>query len=84
MSRQERVLGQILSGSADSNLAFRDLCNLLAALGFQSRVRGDHHIYFRPDIPEIINIQPRGSKAKPYQVKQVRGIIVRHRLAGSK
>ena len=39
-------------------------------------------IFFSKDgIPEIINLQPAGAKAKPYQVKQVRGIIVGYKLA---
>jgi len=29
---------------------------------------------------EILNLQPKGSKVKPYQVKQVRGILVKYRL----
>lgn len=33
-------------------------------------------------MPEILNLQPRGSQAKPYQVKQVRGVVVAHGLAG--
>lgn len=44
--------------------------------------KGSHHIYYREDIPEIVNIQPNGSKAKPYQVKQVRQIIVKYKLGG--
>jgi hypothetical protein len=31
---------------------------------------------------EIINLQPKGSKAKPYQVKQVRNLILKYKLAG--
>ena len=31
---------------------------------------------------EILNLQPKGGKAKPYQVKQVRAVIVRYKLAG--
>jgi hypothetical protein len=33
-------------------------------------------------VEEIINLQPAGSKAKPYQVKQVRGIILKYQLGG--
>ncbi|GHT65169.1 hypothetical protein FACS1894110_06380 [Spirochaetia bacterium] len=36
--------------------------------------------FYRSDIPEIINIQPKGSQAKPYQIKQVRNIIVKYQL----
>jgi hypothetical protein len=31
-------------------------------------------------VEEILNLQPRNAKAKPYQVKQVRGVILRHNL----
>lgn len=31
---------------------------------------------------EILNLQPKGRHAKPYQVRQVRGVIVKYRLAG--
>jgi hypothetical protein len=44
-------------------------------------INGGHHIFARPDVVEILNLQPRGSLAKPYQVKQVRGVIVRYKLA---
>jgi len=45
-----------------------------------SAYRGSHHIFTRSDVEEILNLQPRGSKAKPYQVKQVRTILVEYRL----
>lgn len=53
---------------------------LLKKLHFEERIRGDHHIYIRIDIADIINIQPKGSKAKAYQVKQVRNIILKYKL----
>ena len=59
---------------------FNDLCNVLNKLGFQQRIKGSHHIFFKNDIDEIINIQPRLNKAKEYQVKQVREIIVKYKL----
>ena len=31
---------------------------------------------------ELLNLQRDGSKAKPYQVKQARAVIVKYRLAG--
>ena len=82
MSRHELVLRRVLSGTADANIAFRDLCGLLSDLGFELRTEGSHHIFFRDSVAEILNLQPKGGKAKPYQVKQVRGVIVRYRLAG--
>ena len=78
---RERVLLQVLRGTADANMRFDDLRSLLRALGFTERIKGDHHIFSRPDIAEILNLQPRGSLAKPYQVKQVRSVIVRYKLA---
>jgi len=55
---------------------------VLKYLGFQERIKGSHHIFFKEGIKEILNIQPRETKAKPYQVKQVRNIILKYRLRG--
>jgi hypothetical protein len=49
---------------------------------FRERVKGSHHIFSRDGVAEILNLQPKGSKAKAYQVKQVRTVIVRYKLAG--
>lgn len=55
---------------------------LLRELGFDERIRGSHHIFTREGVEEILNLQPKGSKAKPYQVKQVRRVILKYRLTG--
>jgi len=55
---------------------------LLRQLGFEERIRGDHHIFTKDGVEEILNLQPKGTHAKPYQVKQVRRVIVKYRLAG--
>ena len=81
MSRIEKTLHRVLRGTADASMAFADLCALLRHLGFDERVRGSHHIFTRNEVVEILNLQPRGNQAKPYQVKQVRGVIVAYRLA---
>lgn len=80
MSKFEKLLDRLLRGSSDSNLKFADLCGLLRQLGFHERVRGSHHIWTRDGVIEILNIQPRGALAKPYQVRQVREVILRYRL----
>ena len=80
VARWEKVLDAVLRAASDANIEFIDLCAVLAALGFDERVRGDHHIFSRRGVSEIINLQPRASKAKPYQVKQVRNLIIRYRL----
>ena len=82
MSKQEKVLLKILRGTSDTNIPFRDLRKVLLSFGFDERIRGSHHIFSRDDIAEIINLQPKGSKAKPYQVKQVRSLILKYKLAG--
>lgn len=82
MSRLDKVLEQILRGTSDANIAFNELCQLLIKLGFDERVRGGHHIFTREAVREIINLQPKGAKAKPYQVKQVRNLILTYRLGG--
>ena len=80
MARRQRVLRQVLSGTSDANVAFSDLRNLLQRLGFSERVRGSHHIFWKDGVQEILNLQPKGNKAKPYQVKQVRGLILKYQL----
>ncbi|HPR62727.1 MAG TPA: type II toxin-antitoxin system HicA family toxin [Thermoanaerobaculia bacterium] len=82
MVPDEKLLIRILRGSSDANIPFHDLCNLLLQLGFDERTRGDHHIFTRSCIEEILNIQPKGAKAKPYQVRQVRKIVLKYRLGG--
>jgi len=74
MSKVEKTILAILSGSSDSNVSFKDLQNVLDYFGFTYRIKGSHHIYAHLNMNEIINIQPLGSKAKAYQVKQVRNI----------
>ncbi len=71
-----------MRGTADANIAFADLRHLLLRLGFDERVRGDHHIFSKENVEEILNLQPAGAKAKPYQVKQVRHVILKYRMAG--
>ena len=64
-----------------SEKSFDDVCQLLLRLGFQSRRgSGSHTIFHRDGIPEILNLQPRDGKGKPYQMKQVRDLILRHHL----
>ena len=82
VAKYDELLSRVLRGASDANIDFNQLRNLLKRLGFVERVRGDHHIFSKTGVEEIINLQPRGSKAKPYQVKQVRGLIVKYRLSG--
>jgi len=71
---------RLLSGKQDQNFSFDDLRAIRSALQFKCHVKGDHFIYVRAGIEEIINIQPKGSQSKPYQVKQVRELVLKYQL----
>jgi len=79
----KKVLDKVLSGLSDKNIRFQNLKKVLNDFGFSVRIKGDHHIFYKEGIEEIINLQPlRDGKAKAYQVKQVRAIILKYRLHG--
>ncbi len=81
MGVDRRFLEKILSGLSDKNIRFSDLRKLLLNLGFGERIKGSHHVFYRKDVVEIINLQPLpNGKAKPYQVKQVRNILLKYKL----
>ncbi len=80
MSKFEKTLSLILKGTSDSNVPFENLRYLLAHLGFEERIRGSHHIFTKEGIEEILNLQPKGNKSKPYQVKQVRTVVLKYKL----
>jgi hypothetical protein len=80
MSKIEKTIDQLLRGSSDNNFDFDELVSLLKYFGFSFRIRGSHNIFYMDGIAEIINLQSKSGKAKAYQVKQVRNIIVKYQL----
>lgn len=80
MGKYDKLLIKLLRGGSDSNIPFAGLCHLMIAFGFVERIRGDHHIFTKKGIDEILNLQPLGSNSKVYQVKQVRNIILKYKL----
>lgn len=80
MSALEKLFFAIMSGTQDKNIKFSDLQKILKILGFQCRIKGDHFIFWKDGVAEIINIQPDGNKAKPYQVKQIRNLILKYKM----
>lgn len=80
MDKYEKLYRIILLRRSDANVSFSELCNLMKRLGFRERIKGDHHIFTKDGVEEILNLQPRGAKAKPYQVKQVRNVILHYGL----
>ena len=83
MSKTDKIRDRILLGNSDANIDFDDLRRLLLSLGFDERIKGSHHIFVRKDVEEIINLQPKQSKSKAYQVRQVRNIILKYRLGAT-
>ena len=77
----KQTLDKVLTGLSDKNIRFSDLIKLILSLGFAERIKGGHHIFTKAGVVEIINLQPlKDGRAKVYQVKQVRGIILRYKL----
>lgn len=80
MGRYQKLLQHVMMKKGDANVPFEGLCQLLCRLGFEVRIKGDHHIFSRTGVEEIVNLQPKGAMAKPYQVKQIRDLILRYGL----
>lgn len=81
MSKSVKLIFKLLSGNSDKGFSFTDLIRLLETFGFNNRIKGSHHIFYREGIAEIINLKEgEGGKAKPYQVKQVRDILTKYKL----
>ena len=76
----EKTVERLLRGGSDANIRFEELCHLLQTKGFRMRVSGSHHIFTQSGVLERVNLQREGSKAKPYQVKQVRKILVQYKM----
>lgn len=83
MGRYEKLIFQILRGTSDTNIAFSVLINLMQHFGFEMRIKGSHHIFRKKGIDEKPNLQKEGNKAKPYQVKQIRSIIIKYKLGAN-
>jgi predicted RNA binding protein YcfA (HicA-like mRNA interferase family) len=80
MSKLENLYEHILMRRSDANVSFETLCSLLKRLGFDERIKGDHHIFTKDGVEEILNLHPKDGKGTPYQVKQVREMILKYDL----
>jgi len=83
MAQIDKLIAKLMLGASDANFSFSDLCELLQILGFDVRIKGSHHIFSKEGVEEILNLQPQKgdrSKAKPYQVKQVRAVVLKYKL----
>ncbi|MEH2252766.1 type II toxin-antitoxin system HicA family toxin [Nostoc sp.] len=84
MSQQDNLLEKILSGTSDTDIPFAQLWQLLYRLGFDERIRGDHRIFIKADVEEILNLQHKRGKAKSYQIKKIRAVILKYKLGNKK
>ena len=76
---RKKILQKILAGS--KNIRFSDMVNLVQGFGFTlSRTDGSHHIFTRPGIPELVNLQNIKGQAKPYQIRQFLKLVETHNL----
>ena len=68
----------ILSRFKTITLGFdsRTDCSIINIIAQPEKMLSYDNIFFL----QIINIQPDGSKAKPYQVKQIRNLILKYGL----
>ena len=80
MGRRRKLYARIVGGGSDANIPFEQTQNLLRHLGFSEDVEGDHFIYRKEGIPVLINLQPDAAQCKPYQVKQVRRVLIDYKL----
>jgi predicted RNA binding protein YcfA (HicA-like mRNA interferase family) len=76
---KHKLLKKALAGS--KNIRFGDMVTLVEAFGFRLvRTSGSHHIFAHPDFPELVNIQNRKGKTKPYQIRQFLELVEQHSL----
>lgn len=77
--KRRKLLQKIIGGS--KSIRFSEMVNLVEGFGFKlSRTDGSHHIFTRPDIPELVNLQKVKDQAKPYQMRQFLKLVERHNL----
>ena len=79
MGKLDKLYEHILIHRSDVNVPFETLRALLRRLGLDERIKGDRHIFTKDGFEEILNLQPKDGKGKPYQVKQVRDVILKYR-----
>jgi predicted RNA binding protein YcfA (HicA-like mRNA interferase family) len=76
-----RRLLRRLSQGALHNVAFEDMVSLVEGFGFRLvRVRGSHHFFVHPNLPEVLNLQQEKGEAKPYQIRQLLRLVERYNL----
>jgi len=76
---KKKLLRRAISGS--KNIRFGDMVVLVEAFGFRlERTSGSHHIFVHPAVSELVNLQNRKGKAKPYQIRQFLDLVELYNL----
>jgi predicted RNA binding protein YcfA (HicA-like mRNA interferase family) len=66
--KKRKLLEKILASTG--NVRFNELVILVESFGFRlSRINGSHYIFTHPKVSELVNLQNKKGKAKPYQVR---------------
>jgi len=47
MSRSQKIYEAVFNKASSKNIRLEELCTLLENLGFNTRVRGSHHIFYQ-------------------------------------
>lgn len=77
----KKIYNDVVNGKSDNNINFDDFRNLIVDLGFDFiRQNGSHKQYFHRGINVFMNVQNDKSKAKAYEVRQLRRIIKTYNL----
>ena len=81
MTKKEKLYARIRN--SQKNVRFADFQSLLEYFGFELvRSRGSHQLYQRPDVDDVMNIQPmKDGRAKAYQVRQFLKLVEQYNLA---
>jgi hypothetical protein len=82
MTTKEKLREKLMGGKSDKNFTLKELFTFVQQIGFKLRQGGgSHSLFHKEGVTEIINLQPsRDGKAKPYQVRQIRVIVLKYRL----
>jgi predicted RNA binding protein YcfA (HicA-like mRNA interferase family) len=74
----EKTKAALLDANKAYGHRFNDVVTFLQASGWGMRIKGDHHIFTRPGVPILMNLQPeKDGKAKAYQIRQIRRLFIR-------
>jgi len=77
----EKTKAALLDSAKEYGHRFIAVVRYLEATGWKARIKGSHHIFTRPGVPVLLNLQPEeNGKAKAYQIRQVRQVLEKYRL----